>query len=283
MDRKPELTSVDCAALAGELSACEGAGVDKVYLYPERDLLRFRLRKYDRGRVELLVAVGAEKYLTVVDPDHVPAAPERPSNFAMILRNRLRGAKLAGVDQFEFDRIMELHFERGDETTTVVAELFGDGNVAVVDGAGEVVDSLETVRLKSRTVAPGSQYEFPDARFNPLTVEYDTFETRMRGSDSDVVRTLATRLNFGGLYGEELCTRTDEGRLGGRNREQLACGSDTYWIAVTVDEDSFPFVGNPDFGHAGIIDVQETGRDTGDVLEAVDEVSVSGPAARANI
>ena len=207
MDRKRELTSVDLAALSRELAAYEGAGVEKVYLYPERDLLRFRMRQYDRGRVELLVSVGEEKYVTVVDPDHLPEAPERPPNFAMMLRNRLRGAELAAIEQFEFDRILELTFERDGETTTVVAELFGDGNVAVLDTTGEVVDSLDPVRLKSRTVAPGTQYEFPSARFNPLTVDYDAFEARMRDSDADVVRTLATQLNFGGLYGEELCTR----------------------------------------------------------------------------
>jgi len=207
MDRKRELTSVDCAALAGELSVYEGAGVGKVYLYPERDMLRFRMRHYERGRIELLVSVGEQKWLSVVDPDHVPEAPERPPNFAMMLRNRMQGAELVAVSQFEFDRILELEFERDGETTTVVAELFGDGNVAVLDNTGEVVDCLETVRLKSRTVAPGTQYEFPDARFNPLTVDEDGFEARMRDSDSDLVRTLATQLNFGGLYGEELCTR----------------------------------------------------------------------------
>ena len=207
MDRKRELTSVDCAALAGELAVYEGAMVDKVYLYPDRDLLRFRMRHYDHGRVELLVSVGEEKYLTAVDPDHLPEAPERPPNFAMMLRNRLEGATLESVEQFAFDRILELRFEREDEDTTVVGELFGDGNVAIVDETGDVVDSLETVRLKSRTVAPGESYEFPDARFDPLDVDYDGFEARMRQSDSDVVRTLATQLNFGGLYGEELCTR----------------------------------------------------------------------------
>jgi predicted ribosome quality control (RQC) complex YloA/Tae2 family protein len=206
MDRKRELTSVDLAALAGELSGYEGAGVGKVYLYPDRDLLRFRMRHYDLGRTELLVEVGEDKRVNVTDPDNLPEAPERPPNFAMMLRNRMQGAELVDVSQFQFDRILELTFERDDETTTIVAELFGDGNVAILDGTGEVIDCLETVRLKSRTVAPGAQYEFPSARFNPLGVDYDAFEARMRDSDSDLVRTLATQLNFGGLYGEELCT-----------------------------------------------------------------------------
>ena len=206
MDPKRELTSVDLAALAGELSGIEGARLDKAYLY-EDDLLRLKLRDFDRGRIELLVDVGDTKHVRIADPGNVPAAPERPPNFAMMLRNRLEGASLAGVEQFEFDRILQIRFERDDARTTIVAELFGDGNLAVLDGTGGVVDCLETVRLKSRTVAPGSQYEFPDARFNPLSVDFEGFGARMEGSDTDVVRTLATQLNFGGLWGEELCTR----------------------------------------------------------------------------
>ncbi|MEF8837955.1 MAG: ribosome rescue protein RqcH [Haloarculaceae archaeon] len=206
MDRKRDLTSVGIAALAVELGRYAGARVDKVYLYGE-DFLRFRLRDFDRGRIELLVDVGETKHVRVADPAHVPDAPERPPDFAMMLRNRLAGAELAAVEQFEFDRILSVRFERDDDSTTVVAELFGDGNAAVLDSSGEVIDSLETVRLKSRTVAPGAPYEFPEARFDPLGVDREAFVARMEASETDLVRTLATRLNFGGLWAEELCTR----------------------------------------------------------------------------
>ena len=206
MDAKRELTSVDIAALAGELGAYEGARLEKAYLYDD-GFVRLKLRDYDRGRLELLIDTGETKHVRLAPPEHVPPAPERPPNFAMMLRNRMEGATLAGVEQFEFDRILQLSFERDDGHTTLVAELFGDGNLAVLDGAGEVIDCLQTVRLKSRTVAPGTPYEFHDARFNPLSVDREGFAARLRQSDTDVVRTLATQLNFGGLWAEELCTR----------------------------------------------------------------------------
>ena len=206
MEPKRELTSVDLAALAGELRAHEGARVDKAYLYPE-GLVRLKLRDFDSGRIEVLIDLGETKHVRVAAPDNVPPAPERPPNFAMMLRNRIEGAELADVEQFEFDRILELRFERDDQNTTVVAELFGDGNLAVLDGTGQVVDCIETVRLKSRTVAPGAQYEFPDARFDPLAADRETFARRLAGSDTDVVRTLATQFNFGGTWAEEVCTR----------------------------------------------------------------------------
>jgi predicted ribosome quality control (RQC) complex YloA/Tae2 family protein len=206
MEPKRELSSVDLAALATELSRYEGAKLDKVYLYDE-DLLRLKLRDFDRGRVELLLEVGEKKRAHVADPKRVPDAPARPPEFAMMLRGRIESADLVSVEQYEFDRILVFEFERPDQNTTLVVELFGDGNVAVLDGNGEVVRSLETVRLKSRTVAPGSPYDFPQSRLNPLEVSYEVLEGRMEQSDTDVVRTVATQLNLGGFWGEELCTR----------------------------------------------------------------------------
>ncbi len=208
MDPKRELSSIDLRALVTELGRYEGAKLDKAYLYDD-DLLRLKLRDFDHGRVELMIEVGDVKRAHAADPEHVADAPGRPPNFAKMLRNRLSGADFAGVEQYEFDRILSFEFERDDANTTIVAELFGQGNVAALDETGEVVGSLSTVRLKSRTVAPGAQYEYPASRLNPLDVSFDAFVRHMNESDSDVVRTLATQLNLGGLYAEEVCSRAD--------------------------------------------------------------------------
>ncbi len=206
MDQKRATTSVDIRALAGELREFTGAKLDKAYLYDD-DLVRLKLRDFDRGRVELLLETGDPKRAHAADPDRVPDAPGRPPNFAMMLRNRLSGADLADVYQYEFDRILVFEFERDDADTLLIIELFGDGNVVVTNRDLEVIDCLEVVRLKSRTVAPGSVYGFPDSRFDPLDCSREAFDARMDASDTDVVRTLATQLNLGGFWAEELCSR----------------------------------------------------------------------------
>jgi len=206
MERKRELTSVDLVALVSELREYTGAVVDKAYLYGD-DLVRLKLRDFDRGRLELLLEVGDVKRVHLAAPEHVAAAPERPPDFAKMLRNRIAGASFAGIAQHGFDRILEFEFRREDQDTTIVVELFGDGNVAVIDQAGDVVDCLETVRLSARTVAPGAPYGFPGERPRPDTLDRASFEAAMQASDTDLVRTLATQLDFGGLYGEEVCTR----------------------------------------------------------------------------
>lgn len=209
MDPKRELASVDLAALVGELSVIQGARFRKAYLHPGKALFRFKLRDFDRGRQDLLCQVGEWKRLHLVAQADVPTAPDRPPNFAKMLRNALGGTTLDSIEQVGFDRIVEFEFSRDDEAITVVAELFGDGNLVVIDDEGTITDCLRTVQLQSRTVRPGGSYEPPAARVNPLELSREAFHEEMADSTTDLVRTLATQLNFGGLYAEELCSRAD--------------------------------------------------------------------------
>jgi predicted ribosome quality control (RQC) complex YloA/Tae2 family protein len=275
MDPKRELSSVDLSAFVSEMGAYEGAVLDKAYRYGE-DLLRLKLRDFDRGRLELLIEVGEQKRAHLAAPEHVPDAPGRPPDFAKMLRNRISGANFTGVEQFEFDRILEFRFEREDQDTTIVAELFGDGNIAVLDANRTVIDCLDVVRLQSRTVAPGSQYEFPDSRVNPLAVSEEGFRARMAESDTDLVRTLATQLNLGGLYAEELCTRA-----GVEKTRSIDAATDEEYAALydaidglgeTLDTGAF----DPRVYHEGD-DAEEAanGSETGDADEAGEPVDAT--------
>lgn len=207
MEPTRELASVDIAAVVRELTGIEGAFFDKAYLYPEESLLRLKLRHHEHGRLELLAATDETKRIYLADPQSVPDAPDRPPNFAKMLRNRLEGGRLAGAQQLGFDRIVRLTFDVPDGTVDVIIELFGDGNIVVVGHDDEVVDCLRTVRLRSRSVVPGDPYEAPSERVNPLSLDRDALTELLRDSDADVVRTLATQVNLGGRYAEEVCTR----------------------------------------------------------------------------
>ena len=201
---KRELTSVDIAAVVGELQEYVGAKFDKFYQYGD-DTVRMKIRDYDAGRADLFAEVGETKRMHLVGEP--PDAPQRPPNLPMLMRKRLSGGDLVAVEQHGFDRVVRLVGERGDETHTVVVELFGDGNFVFADGEGVVLRSLRTVRLKTRTVAGGEPYEYPPERVDPSGLSYDEFVDEMDGSDSDIVRTLASILGFGGTYAEELCER----------------------------------------------------------------------------
>ncbi|MCX2819317.1 ribosome rescue protein RqcH [Haladaptatus sp. F3-133] len=201
---KRELTSVDIAAVVGELQTYVGAKFDKFYQYGD-DTVRMKIRDYDAGRADLFAEVGETKRLHFVDEP--PDAPQRPPNLPMLMRKRLSGGDLVAVEQHGFDRVVRLVGERGDETYTIIVELFGDGNFVFTDSDGVVLRSLRTVRLKTRTVAGGEPYEYPPERTDPSELSYDGFVDEMEDSGSDLVRTLASVLGFGGTYAEELCVR----------------------------------------------------------------------------
>lgn len=66
-------------------------------------------------------------------------------------------------------------------------------------------------------------------------------------------------------------TARDEDRLGDPDTEQLAYALDNDWILVTFDDDFLSLVKYSNLDHAGIIYVQQAGRDIGDVVKTIDE------------
>lgn len=62
----------------------------------------------------------------------------------------------------------------------------------------------------------------------------------------------------------------DEEMLGKPDREQLELAKERDWLLLTFDDDFLALVEADGLAHAGIIFVQQAGRDIGDVVKAVD-------------
>ena len=65
-------------------------------------------------------------------------------------------------------------------------------------------------------------------------------------------------------------TARGEGKLGDSDTEQLSYALENDWILLTFDDDFLSLVEGSGLEHAGIIYVQQAGRDIGDVVKAVD-------------
>lgn len=66
-------------------------------------------------------------------------------------------------------------------------------------------------------------------------------------------------------------TASEEGTLGDPDREQLRYAVERDWILVTFDDDFLSLVDGEGLDHAGLIYVQQAGRQIGDVVKALDE------------
>jgi len=202
---KEALSSLDIAACVKELQTVVGGHIDKAY-HPEQDHLILALRPPSGGRSYLHFIVGRWIYLSPKSTE----MPQQPSSFAMMLRKRITNARIAAVRQQGFDRIVVLTLEK-DGCYELVLELFGDGNVLLVKD-GVIVQPLSSHTWKHRDVRARKPFSYPPSVPDPLCMSVDDLIGLLGSSDTDLVRTLATKLNLGGRYSEEVCARAAIGK-----------------------------------------------------------------------
>jgi predicted ribosome quality control (RQC) complex YloA/Tae2 family protein len=206
---KSSLSSLDVMAIVRELQALVGGRVDKIY-HPSLDHLVLSIRMAEERRTFLHFVLGRWLYRS----DASGEMPQRPSDFAMMLRKRITNAEILGVKQQGFDRIVVVSL-RKDEVYDLVLEIFGDGNVILVKD-GTIVQPLTSHTWKHRDVRAKRPFAFPPPVPDPGNLSPTSLLDILRSSDTDLVRTLATKLNMGGRYSEEIIARA------GLKKEQRA-------------------------------------------------------------
>src|SRR5438309_3496006 len=196
---KTSITSFDLRLLVAEWQGLVGGHVDKIY--QRDDEVMFRVNTSDRGKVELYSKAGRWLCLHTVEDK-----PEAPPPFAQTLRRLLDNARVTSVEQRGLDRIAVFRVERGPERFDVVFEVFTKGNLVLVRD-GTIVAVMSPQKFKDRAVQVAEPYAYPAAGIDPLELDRGGFANALKGAKGQVVRILATVMNLGGTYAEELCLR----------------------------------------------------------------------------
>ena len=151
-----------------------GARIDKVQ-QPERDLLLLSVRTQG-GNAKLLVhgGVGSARVHFTLGTFENPAEPPM---FCMLLRKHLVGARITGISQPDFERMLVLDLDGRDELGTpvkkqLVVEMLGrQSNVILVSGDGHIIDCMRRVdssMSETRQVQPGLFYRMPLRQDKPV-------------------------------------------------------------------------------------------------------------------
>jgi predicted ribosome quality control (RQC) complex YloA/Tae2 family protein len=205
--QRKEFTSFDLAAIVRELkNEIVDAFVSNIYQMDSRTIL-LKLHKTDKPAIWLVLEAGKRANLTV----YAAEKPSKPPAFCMALRKYLRNARLVNVEQYEFERVLILQFTSGEASLKLILELFGEGNIILVDKKGEILQALVYKRMRDRDVVRGEAFKFaPSGGKNPLKMDKETLRTGLQSySDVEVVRGLARFLSIGGIYAEEVLARAD--------------------------------------------------------------------------
>lgn len=151
-----------------------GARIDKVQ-QPERDLLLLSVRTQS-GNAKLLVhgGVGSARVHFTAGTFENPAEPPM---FCMLLRKHLVGARITGIAQPDFERLLVLDLDGRDELGTpvkkqLIVEMLGrQSNVILVSADGHIIDCMRRVdssMSETRQVQPGLFYRLPLRQDKPV-------------------------------------------------------------------------------------------------------------------
>ncbi len=202
---KKEFSSFDVTAVVRELrERILNSRVSNIY-QPNQKTVLLKLHRTDESDLRLILESSRRLHLTSYDLEK----PSTPPSFCMALRKYLRNCWILSIEQHEFERVVVFGFRTKSGNLRLILELFGDGNIILVDQDNRISQALTYKRMRDRQVIRGETFSFaPSAGRNPLEISEEDLKTRLSDAGStEVVRALARSLSIGGNYSEEVLFR----------------------------------------------------------------------------
>ena len=197
---KKAMSGFDLRAMARELDALKGAYVKKAYM-PHYEQIVLRVNPKEMDQRDIVFVRGERIYTSQRDRP----MPMTPPPFAMVLRKHLRNARLTGVEQVGFDRVLAFRFDTKNGERTLYVEVFRDGNIILVDHEGIIVQPLTHASYAGRTLKKGVPYTPPPAAMDPYALDHEALSEVLSGSDRDLVSTLGGKVNLGATHANAVC------------------------------------------------------------------------------
>ncbi len=198
---KKAMSGFDIRAMARELDTMKGAYVKKAYM-PHYEQIVLRINPKGGEQRDLVFVRGERIYTSQRDRP----MPMTPPPFAMVLRKHLRNARLTGVEQVGFDRVLAFSFDTKDGERTLYVEVFRDGNIILVDQDGVIVQPLTHASYAGRTLKKGVEYTPPPPAANPYNLSEADLASILNESDRDLVSTLGGKINLGATHANAVCS-----------------------------------------------------------------------------
>lgn len=197
---KAAMSGFDLRAVAQELNEFTGAYVKKAYM-PHYEQIVLRINPKDIDQFDLVLVRGARIYTSKRDRP----MPMTPPPFAMVLRKHLKNARMVGVRQLGFDRVLAFDFDTKHGSYHLYVEVFRDGNIILTNEDGIIIQPLTHASYAGRTLKKGVEYQPPPAAMDPHELDQSTLADLFATSDRDLVSTLGGKANLGGTHANAVC------------------------------------------------------------------------------
>jgi predicted ribosome quality control (RQC) complex YloA/Tae2 family protein len=196
-----QLSAFDIYVIVSELQEIKDYFIEKSYQISKEEII-IKI-KNPRTKEKYNLFIGNSELISLTQKQ-IPT-PTKPSTFAMTLRKYLTNSRINQIIQHEFDRIIQINFNKVSTSYNLIIELVPKGNIILLDENLNIILPFKTQHWAHRSVKSKTSYIPPPSRINPFKTNKEEFEKILKNSTSDTVRTLASQLNLGGIYAEELC------------------------------------------------------------------------------
>lgn len=205
------MSSLDVAVVVSELNKIlVGGRIRNIYQIDRIFIFKIRAGGED---FHLLVEPGRRIHLTWYDR----VKPRFPPPFCMTLRKHLNHGRILSVQQYDFDRVVVLNIGFAENKVSLVFELFGDGNIILLDGDGKIIVAEKYASMRDRDILPKREYLFPPSRgMDPRNISFEEFREILTTDRGNVAAALVRGLSIGRVLAEEVCMR------GGIDKEKSA-------------------------------------------------------------
>jgi len=187
-----EINSLEISFLIKKLK--EDLVSSKIQKIKQIDQNTFSLELYKQKKRNYLLISNRTLFLTDRNFENTQI-----TNFFQILKKHLLNQIIKDIRQHEFDRIVEIE----TRDYLLIAELFGKGNLILVNSDRKIISALILRSWKDRSVLPKREYVYPPSRINPFKLNQPELEKYFGKKDAVVV--LAVDLGFGGELARDIC------------------------------------------------------------------------------
>lgn len=165
-----------------------GSRVDKIY-QPSKEEILFTFRTLD-GVEKLLLSARADSARIQLTNQYIEN-PKKPPMLTMLLRKLLCGARLTGLVQDGFERILTLVFDARDDLGDpveyrLIIEIMGKySNIILVNSENRIVECVKRIdetKSSVREILPGVKYCAPPKqdKLNILQCSIPEIESKMK-------------------------------------------------------------------------------------------------------
>lgn len=209
---------ITIAALVQELRERLLNGHIQKIAQPESDELLLTV-KNNKTTYKLQISANASLPLMHLTEKPKPSPLTAP-NFCMLLRKHLNGARIIGINQIGFERVIQLQMENLNELGDLVqkslmVEIMGKhSNIIFVDDANQIVDSIKHINgiiSSVREVLPGRKYFIPNTKNkeNPFHITTELWNQKLFQKPVSLAKALYGSITgFSSVIAQELAYRS---------------------------------------------------------------------------